>query len=91
MSKSFSIIGSSKIKVLDGVDIELKASSLSIRGDSGCGKTTLLNLLARLEPADEGTLHWGSKAIDASSSPMRVRQVWGTISGSGLSILLSYS
>ena len=68
LSKSFSIIGSSKIKVLDGVEIELKkASSLSIRGDSGCGKTTLLNLLARLEPADAGTLHWGSKAIDASS------------------------
>ena len=53
---------------MDGIEIELKkASSLSIRGDSGCGKTTLLNLLARLEPADEGTLHWGSKAIDASS------------------------
>ena len=68
LSKSFSIIGSSKVKVLDGIEIELKkASSLSIRGDSGCGKTTLLNLLARLEPADAGTLHWGSKAIDASS------------------------
>ena len=69
LSKSFSIIGSSKVKVLDGIEIELKkASSLSIRGDSGCGKTTLLNLLARLEPADAGTLHWGSKAIDASSN-----------------------
>ncbi len=68
LSKSFSIVGSSKVKVLDGIEIELKkASSLSIRGDSGCGKTTLLNLLARLEPADAGTLHWGSKAIDASS------------------------
>jgi len=59
LSKSFSIVGSSKVKVLDGIEIELKkASSLSIRGDSGCGKTTLLNLLARLEPADAGTLHW---------------------------------
>ena len=68
LSKSFSIIGSAKVKVLDGIEIELqKASSLSIRGDSGCGKTTLLNLLARLELADGGTLYWGSQAIDASS------------------------
>ena len=64
LSKSFSIVGSSKLHVLDGVELELKeTSSLSIRGDSGCGKTTLLNLLARLEPADKGTLYWGEKKL----------------------------
>ena len=41
LSKSFSIIGGSKLEVLEGIEMELKeASSLSIRGESGCGKTT---------------------------------------------------
>ena len=64
LSKSFSIIGGSKLDVLEGIEMELKeASSLSIRGESGSGKTTLLNLLARLEPADCGTLHWEVKKL----------------------------
>ena len=47
LSKSFSVLGTSDLKVLDEVNLTLKqSSSLSIRGDSGCGKTTLLNLLS---------------------------------------------
>ena len=77
LSKSFSIIGGSKLEVLEGVEMELKeASSLSIRGESGCGKTTLLNLLARLEPADCGTLHWGGKKINASDNPHSKEATW---------------
>ena len=77
LSKSFSIIGSSKLHVLDGVELELEeTSSLSIRGDSGCGKTTLLNLLARLEPADNGTLYWGRRKIDASGKPSSHEASW---------------
>ena len=53
-----------------------EASSLSIRGESGCGKTTLLNLLARLEPADCGTLHWGDKKINASDKPHAKEATW---------------
>ena len=40
--------------------------SISIRGNSGCGKTTLLNLLSRLESADRGTIYWEEFKIDAS-------------------------
>ena len=77
LSKSFSIVGSSKLHVLDGVELELEeTSSLSIRGDSGCGKTTLLNLLARLEPADNGILYWGDKKIDASCKPNSQEASW---------------
>ena len=77
LSKSFSIVGSSKLHVLAGVELVLKeTSSLSIRGDSGCGKTTLLNLLARLEPADKGTLYWGAKKIDASGKPNSQEASW---------------
>ena len=55
-------VGDGSIEVLSKADIALEeASSMSIRGDSGCGKTTLLNLLARLEDADEGKIAWGGR------------------------------
>ena len=67
LSKSF-VFGEQRIEVLRGVDLELtEASSLSIRGDSGCGKTTLLNLLARLETADGGEIKWENLSLDAST------------------------
>ena len=55
-----------KIDVLQEVDLRLLAGmSLSIRGDSGCGKTTLLNLLARLETGDCGEISWEKHKMDA--------------------------
>ena len=69
MSKTFRL-GDSSIEVLSKAEIALEeGSSISIRGDSGCGKTTLLNLLARLEDADEGTICWDGHEMKASSSP----------------------
>ena len=69
LSKSFRL-GDGSIRVLADADIRLEeASSLSIQGSSGCGKTTLLNLLARLEKADAGTVSWDGREMPASSSP----------------------
>ena len=69
LSKSFRL-GDGSIRVLADADIRLKeASSLSIQGSSGCGKTTLLNVLARLEKADEGSISWDGFEMEASSSP----------------------
>lgn len=77
LSKSFSVLGNSDLKVLDEVNLTLKqSSSLSIRGDSGCGKTTLLNLLARLEPADGGTIFWGDREIAAASQTHAMEASW---------------
>ncbi len=77
LSKSFSVLGTSDLKVLDEVNLTLKqSSSLSIRGDSGCGKTTLLNLLARLEPADGGTIFWGDIEIAAASQTHAMEASW---------------
>lgn len=51
--------GERKIDVLRGVDFAIHpGESLSIRGESGSGKTTFLNILAGLEHADAGTLNW---------------------------------
>ena len=69
LSKSFRL-GDGSIRVLADADIRLEeASSLSIQGSSGCGKTTLLNLLARLERADKGRVSWDGYEMEASSSP----------------------
>jgi ABC-type lipoprotein export system ATPase subunit len=61
LSKKFSL-GGKVLEVIRDVSFSIQpASSLSIRGESGCGKTTLLNLLARIEQADSGELLWGDQ------------------------------
>ena len=69
LSKSFSYEGGS-IRVLDGAELSVDSGrSVSVRGESGCGKTTLLNLLARLETADSGTLSWQRESLDPRTMP----------------------
>ena len=69
LSKSFSYEGGS-IRVLDGAGLSVDSGrSVSVRGESGCGKTTLLNLLARLETADSGTLSWQRESLDPRAMP----------------------
>jgi len=66
LAKSFKF-GEGSVDVLTSVDIALEeASSLSIQGESGCGKTTLLNLLARLEIGDAGEISWEGRTMKAS-------------------------
>ena len=79
LAKSFKF-GEGSVDVLTSVDIALEeASSLSIQGESGCGKTTLLNLLARLEIGNAGEISWegwkmrASDPFSSSESILRTR------------------
>ena len=52
---SFRYYKSSPEKVLDGIDLTIEpGSTVGIIGSTGCGKTTLVSLIARLYDADEG-------------------------------------
>ena len=43
--------------ILDGLNIEIKTGDrVSIIGDNGCGKTTILNIISALESADSGNV-----------------------------------
>lgn len=56
--------GSDTVDVLKGIDFKLLAGeTVSIRGESGSGKTTFLNIISGLESFKEGELHWGSSSI----------------------------
>ena len=55
--------GNGRVEVLRGASITVcEGESISIRGESGCGKTTLLNILSRLErPAGENL--WKDQSV----------------------------
>jgi putative ABC transport system ATP-binding protein len=52
--------------VLDGVSLTLHAGEyIAVMGDSGVGKSTLLNLIAGLERPDAGTVHVDGTEVSA--------------------------
>ena len=57
-------------EVLRGISLEVPAGSLCvIRGRSGVGKSTLLSLVAGLEPFDEGSIEAAGHRLEQLSPP----------------------
>ncbi|EDY84524.1 ABC transporter, ATP-binding protein, putative [Verrucomicrobiia bacterium DG1235] len=56
--------GESNLEVLKHVDLSVNTGEfVSIQGESGCGKTTLLNVLAGIESPDSGYVSWRGSSI----------------------------
>jgi putative ABC transport system ATP-binding protein len=57
-------MGQSKLHVLKGIDLEIKAGEMvSVMGPSGSGKSTLLNILGILDNYDHGEYHLNGTVI----------------------------
>jgi len=69
VKKSFVTPSAGSIDVLRGINLEINSSvSVSMRGESGAGKTTFLNIAAALEKPDSGEVLWNGKRIDNLSN-----------------------
>lgn len=67
-------IGKERIEVLHGVDLTVERGEwVALLGSSGCGKTTLLNVLGTLEAPDSGTVSCGEHLYAAMSGREKSR------------------
>ncbi len=63
--------GRRAVHALDGVDLDVPGGTLFVvRGRSGSGKTSLLNLLAGLDRPDAGTVHLAGETGDVEVSAL---------------------
>lgn len=73
--KSFQSITGDRLLVLDGIDFDVYSGEfLVILGPSGCGKSTFLNILARQDILDSGTIH--CREENSSNNHSRIAVVW---------------
>lgn len=70
VSKHFG--GGSSSAILNGVDVTAPAGRITtILGESGCGKTTLLRIVAGLETATSGEVYIGDREVSGVSAAKR--------------------
>ncbi len=65
-------LGDSRVEVLHGVSFELPRGQIAaVMGPSGVGKSTLLNCVAGIEPADGGTISVAGRRVEGLSDDER--------------------
>ena len=79
MGRHFSV-GAETISILDGLDLSLeRAERVAIMGASGCGKTTLLHLIAGMDQPSQGSIHLAGTDLGQLAEPaltrMRARRI----------------
>jgi iron(III) transport system ATP-binding protein len=60
--------------VLDGVDLDVPDGITAVRGAAGCGKTTLLRLVAGFLEPDGGTITIGDRMVAGGGRPVPARR-----------------
>ena len=80
LAKSVPLANGQRRTLFAGVDLELSAGDVvAITGESGVGKSTLLNILAGLDAPDAGTVMIGGQAIaglhEAATTALRCRAI----------------
>lgn len=74
IKKSFKSPNGDTIDVLRGVNLEIaRGQSISLRGESGAGKTTFLNVIAGLESPSSGEIYWDGQRVDNLSNSKQAR------------------
>jgi len=53
-----------RVRVLDGINLEIRSEILAILGPSGCGKSTLLRIIAGIEKPSSGEIIYGTSNRD---------------------------
>ncbi|MFI3290736.1 MAG: ABC transporter ATP-binding protein [Opitutales bacterium] len=72
--KSFKSPNASVIEVLRGISFEIYPSeSLSLRGESGAGKSTFLNVVSALESLDSGEIYWNGTRVDKLRNAKQIK------------------
>ena len=74
IKKSFKSPNGGTIDVLRGANLEIaRGQSISLRGESGAGKTTFLNVIAGLESPTSGEIYWDGQRVDNLSNSKQAR------------------
>jgi len=72
--KSFASPSGGAIEVLRGASLDMcESESVSLRGESGAGKTTFLNIVACLESPSSGEIFWDGARVDKLSNSAQAK------------------